>query len=194
MKKQGIIIVFILIASYFLTTESFALWKQDAEVKFTLNISQPQEEGFGCGNYSTIQEGIDMLKDIKYNYIYNKMDQFESELAARVIELNNLPFGGITLAELQEECNNYRNVDITGFGTIINKYGDCINKLADFYRNSTQEEKNQVPDFWDQHNTLWDLHTQLWDKRQGLYDAVNAVWQAGEAKIDYNHGGKKQNN
>ena len=191
MKKPAVIIFLILLMSIFLVSASFAFWKHDAEVKFTLNIAQPDDGEFSCGDYTTIQEGIDLLADIKYFYIYDLMIEFENELDARVVELNNLPFGGITLNELREECNYYRNVDISRFGDIIDQYGNCIRKLADFYRNSSQEEKDQVPDFWTQHTMLWGLHTQLWNKRQDLYDVVEEVWEAGEEKIDYNHGGKK---
>jgi hypothetical protein len=183
-NKPAITMVFVLILSFFLTNASFALWKHDSEVRFTLTISQPQDE-FDCENYDTIQEGIDIHRDIRYPYIYDRMDQFEAQLEARVIELNNLPFGGITLPELQAECNNYRTIVNSDFAALINGYGQCINKLANFYNNSSQEEKEQVPDFWSQHTMLWELHTQLWNRRQALYTAIDAVWRAGEAKIDY---------
>jgi|GEM_PF-3228418 len=191
MKKPAVIVLLTLAVSVFLVSGSFAFWRHDAEVKFTLNIAKPEDGEFNCGDYATIQEGIDLLAEIKYFHIYDMMLDFENELEARVVELNNLPFGGITLQELQAECTDYRNVDIAGFGDIINRYGNCINKLADFYRNSSPEEKAQVPDFWNQHSRLWGLHSDLWVKRQDLYNAVDEVWEAGEEKIDYNHGGKK---
>ncbi len=185
MKKPAVIILLALAVSVFLVSGSFAFWKQDAEVKFTLNIARPDDGEFSCGDYATIQEGIDLLAEIKYFHIYDMMLDFENELEARVVELNNLPFGGITLQELQAECTYYRNVDLARFGNIINRYGNCINKLAAFYNNSSPEEKAQVPDFWNQHGELWGLHGDLWVKRQDLYNAVDKVWKAGEKKIDY---------
>ena len=195
--KRFAVVVLVLIAAYFLVSISFALWRHDSEVVFNLTISEPEnEEGCCCDNvtYTTIQEGIDVLRDEVYNCINNKLENYKDMLEARIVELNNLPFGGITLAELQAECGQYRNVDLVKFGNCINKYADCIDQLSDFYRHSTKAERNAVPDFWTQSNNLWTLHTQLWNKRNVLYGIVNEVWDAGEAKIDYDndsdgHGG-----
>jgi hypothetical protein len=186
MKKPAVnifLMLAILVASIFLIKTSFALWSHKAAVGFTLNISQPQEEEFCCGHYTTIQEGINILRDIKYIYIYNKMDQFENALEARVVELNNLPPGGITLEELQEECKNYQNV-AKGLKNIIKQYKHCLDGLADFYRNSSQEDKDEVPDFWDQHNSLCDLQEQLKDEKlKDIEDLIKAVREAGKEKI-----------
>lgn len=189
MKKLSVV-VFMLIMSGALCSISYALWRHNTEVRFKLTISQPVHDTdcFNC-TYSTIQEGIDLHKNVQYPKYYNRMDNFKSQLQARITELNNLPFGGITYQELSDECNRYRNVDIAGFGTIIDNFGTCIDKLATFYKNSTKTEKSKVPDFWAQHNNLWDLSDQLWNKRQELYDTVNALWAAGESKIDYNNNG-----
>lgn len=192
-KKRITVIITILIISCFTINFSYALWNHNAEVKFKLTISKPEYDDNDCicGKYSTIQEGIDLLKYTQFNKFYNRMDRFKSTLQARISQLNGLPFGGITYDELSTECNNYRNVDIAAFGNTINVYGTCINNLATFYRNSPQSEKDKVPDFWTQYNNLWSLSNQLWSKRQELYDMVNQVWSAGEAKIDYNKGKKK---
>jgi len=172
---------------YFLIDVAFALWNNNSEVKFTLTISQPEQAGdCGCGNYSTIQEGINLLKNEKYNYINNMMDQFAVLLENRISQLQNLPFGDITFAELNAEVNAYRQVNIKAFGDCIGMYGDCINILSALYRKASQKEKQEVPDFWDQHTQLWNLHGLLWDKRDELYSLVNEVWRVGETKIDYN--------
>lgn len=180
----------VLSASRTLINASYALWNHDAEVAFTLTITEPDQGGedFQCGSYDTIQEGIDLLKDVKFAYIYELMGQFQNELEARVSELNDLPFGGITESELQAECDGYRD-RVENFGTMIHKYGRCINALAQFYNSSSQEEKNQVPNFWSIHTMLWSLHGELWDKRGDLYDGVNEVWETGQEKIDYIQGG-----
>jgi hypothetical protein len=143
--------------------------------------------------YDTIQEGIDLLKDIQYPKIYNRMDAFENQLEARIVELNALPFGGITYDELSQECNDYRNVDIARLRDCVSTYGQCcINNLTAIYNSLTWEEKCQIPDFWDQHSNLWGLSDQLWNKYDELYDIGNEVWEAGENKIDYNNGGKNK--
>ena len=190
MKKLSVVAL-ILIVSGALFSISYALWRHNAEVRFRLTITQPVHNEFECPGciYNTIQDGIDLHKNVRYPALYDMMDRYKSQLQARVTELNNLPFGGITYQELSAECNRYRDVDITGFGDMITGYGTCIRRLADFFNSSTQEAKNEVPDFWTQHNNLWSLHNQLWSKRQELYDAVNAVWSVGQSKIDYNNQG-----
>ncbi|NLZ92890.1 MAG: hypothetical protein GX922_02550 [Firmicutes bacterium] len=183
MKYFKGIIILILLMSFLVIGTSYALWTQDSEIKFALTISTPPEEEFTCGTYDTIQEGIDLLKGSKYNFIASRLDNFANMLAARVTELNNLPVGGITWDELLHECAEYRDVANNKFGGYLNKYGQCINKLANFYNQSTPEEKAAVPDFWDQHTALWALHSQLWNKRSTLYTAINEVQEAGETKI-----------
>ncbi|HHW31913.1 MAG TPA: hypothetical protein GXX20_09625 [Clostridiaceae bacterium] len=106
-------------------------------------------------------------------------------LYARIDELNNLPFGGITYEELDAEVNKYRNVDIEGFGNCIETYGNCIVTLGEFYENSTPEEKKQVPNFWTESSGLWILHSQLWTKRSELYIVVSELWTAGQSKINW---------
>jgi hypothetical protein len=184
----AVLTAFILILTAAVINKSYALWRQNAEVKFTLTISQPPQENGCCicGKYTTIQEGIDLLKHVQFPKIYGNMDLFKGQLNARAKELENLPFGGITYDELKAEVDQYRDVDIQAFVNCINTYADCIRNLNAFYQNSTEEEKQQVPDFWSQHSNLWSLHTQLWSKHNELYTAVNAVWAAGEKKIDYN--------
>lgn len=190
--KKPVWISLTVIFSILLIGTVYAVWSQTSEVKFRITISQSDH---GCGDctggfrYQSINEGIQLLRQNAYTCLYQKMERYRLQLEARITELNELPFGGITNQKLQDECNRYRNVDIAGFGDCINKYGDLINELATFYNNSSQKEKDEVPDFWTQRSSLWDLRTQLWNKRQGLYNVVDDVWSAGRAKIDYKHGG-----
>jgi hypothetical protein len=167
---------------------SYALWNHDAEVTMVLTITppDPDEEDFECGDYSTIQEGIYLLRDIKYPYLYEKTDDLQNVLEARIQQLNELPFGGITLEELQAEYDGYQS-KLDNLGTMINKYGQCINALGEFYNNSSQEEKGQVPDFWSIYSSLWNLHTELWVKRGELYNKLSEFWIVGHSKIDYNN-------
>jgi len=191
-RKLKVFIITLLIAVFLLGT-SYAIWKHDAEVSFRLTIKMSAGSGCECCNpvtYTTIQEGINKLKNDVYNCIYNKMENYKSKLYARIAELESLPFGDITYEELSAEVQQYRNTDIAGFGTCITKYGKYINDLAAFYNNSSQEKKDEVPDFWQQHDKLWWLSDQLWHKRDELYDIVDDLWDIGESKIDYN---KKKN-
>lgn len=186
-KKLRLLIITLLTAILFFGT-SYAIWRHNAEVSFRLTIKKPADSECECdpGTYTTIQEGINRLRINVYNCIYNKMERFKNQLKARITELENLPFGSITYEELSAEVQNYRNVDINGFGKCINKYGSYINDLVKFYNNSSDEEKNEVPDFYDQHDGLWRLSDQLWHKRDELYDVLDALWSVGESKIDYN--------
>lgn len=190
-SKLKVFIITLLIAALFLGA-SYAIWRHDAEVGFRLTIKMPAGSGGECPpvEYTTIQEGIRVLKNNVYNCMYNKMESYKNQLNARITELKRLPFGGITYDELSSEVDEYRNVDIAGFGTCINRYGTYINDLAAFYNSSTEDEKNEVPDFWDQHDQLWQLSDQLWHKRQELYDVVDALWSVGESKIDYENRSK----
>ena len=189
MKKPAINIFLILAAlaiSLFLMKAGFALWSHKAEIQFTLNISPPQEpeeEEFCYGDYATIQEGIDILRDIRYDYIYNKMEQFLSELEARLDEIEGLAKGDISGGELGEECEYYREVVIAGFANLIEQYGDYIENLTEFYYGSSSEEQAAVPDFWVQRGVLWNLRTQLWNKRTELFNTVTMIWNAGMQKI-----------
>lgn len=187
--KKLVLIVSILILFVLFLNGSYALWRHNTEVKFTLTISQPEEDYSCCicGKYSTAQEGMDLLINVQYPKIFGKMEQFKNQLYARANELDNLPFGSITYDELKAETDHYRNVDIKAFGNCINTYGDCIDTLGDFYDNLSEEEKNQIPDFWDELSGIWNLHSQLWTKRGELYTAVDAVWEAGHRKIDYDN-------
>lgn len=166
----------------------YGLWGHNADVRFKLTISKPEgEEDFCiCGTYTTIQEGIDLLKDVQYPKIHNRMVAFEDRIRGRIAELNELPFGGITSEELSQEYKQYMNVNIPRFRNHVSTYGShCINELAAFYRRSTKEEQDQVPDFWQQHTHLWSLSDQLWDKLDELYPVVNEFLKAGQKKIDY---------
>jgi len=186
-KKIALIIVILIVGMSLFFGTSYALWRCNTEVKFNLTISEPEDE-FNCcicGTYNTIQEGIDILKHIQYPRIYNRMDTFENQLWDRISEINDLPYGSITLPELEEERNYYMSI-IDEFGNCVRTYGSCcINNLANFYSNAPTEEQNQVPDFWDQHSELWDLSNQLWSRRNELYNALNAFWEAGLSKINF---------
>lgn len=186
--KNLIFVITLLIIVTAIIGTSFALWGHNTEVKFKLSISRPEDDDNSCicGTYSSIQEGIDLLKDIQYPKIYDRMDAFVSQLQERIIELNNLPYGGITFDELSQERDQYVNVDIMGFKKCIETYGQhCIQNLKEFYEQSPQEEKQQVPDFWAQHDMLWRLSDQLWDRYSELYRVVDEFWEAGERKIKY---------
>ena len=193
--KKFMVLAAVLLAAAVLLQISYGIWRHDAEVGFRLTITRPADGDCECcnpGTYTTIQEGIDLLKNKVYNCIYNKMESFKSQLNARITELENLPFGGITFEELSAEVKQYREVDIARFGRCITKYGSYINELAQFYRNSPKEEKDKVPNFWDQYDGLWLLSDQLWYKRDELYDVVDDLWAVGESKIDYNKGSKEK--
>lgn len=190
-KKIALIIVILIAGISIFFGTSYALWRHNTEVKFNLTISEPEEEDESdycvCGTYNTIQEGIDILRDIQYPRIYNRMDTFENQLCDRISEINDLPYGSITLPELKEERDYYMGI-IDELGSCVRTYGSCcIKGLEKFYKKATKEEQNQVPDFWTQHSELWDLSNQLWSKRNELYDAINAFWEAGLRKINFDH-------
>lgn len=188
-KKIVSIIVLSIMVAAFLAGTGYGLWGHNTDVKFKLTISQPEEDSCCiCGTYTSIQEGIDLLKNVQYTKICNRMDRFKDRLRARIAELNNLPIGGITKDELSQEIDRYRNVDIKQITECISTYGSCcINELANFYNKSSEKEKMQVPDFWDQHDELWDLSDQLWDRCDELYDIVDEVEKVGKKKIKHGH-------
>lgn len=171
----------------------YALWRHNTEVVFNLTISEP-EQGDGCcvcGMYDTVQEGIDLLRDVQYPKVYNRLDAFKNQIEARIIELEALPYGGITFDELSQERNQYM-ADIAEFRECVRTYGQCcINTLTAIYNSLTWQEKSQIPDFWTQHSNLWDLSDQLWYKLDELYDVVDEFWEVGESKIDYNNSANK---
>jgi len=184
--KKLILSAILLVVAVFLIEKSYGLWDSRTDVRFRLTISWPENgDDCICGKYTTIQEGIILLRDVQYNKLYSRMDAFEAQLRERIQELNNLPFGGITFDELSQERDYYMNVVIKGFRDCVNTFGSCINGLAKFYNNSAKEEKDKVSDFWDQHKHLWDLSDDLWDRIEPLYDVVNEFWEAGNRKIDY---------
>jgi hypothetical protein len=187
-RRQIFIVVVIIIGTMLFTGISYGLWGHNADVKFKLTISKPEDECCCiCGTYSTIQEGIDLLRNVQYPKIYNRMDALKEQIEQRITELNALPFGGITLEELQQEYDQYKAKIDVKFYNCIETYGDCIRGLADFYERSSEEEKKQFPNFWkDEHSELWNLHSQLWTKRSSLYTVLSAFWTAGHQKIDYN--------
>ena len=184
MKYLKTIFFVVLLVSIMFIGTSYALWRHDSEIKFTLTISFPENE-FNCGTYDTIQEGLELLKGCKYNFIVRRLDEFAGMLEARIEELNGLPVGGLSWDELREELKQYRKVDMEKYKSYIHKYKGCIDKLADFYRKSTPEEKEKVPDFWDQHKHLYDLHNELWTKWIALYPLINEVERLGQSKIDW---------
>ena len=158
---------------------NFALWNHNAEIRFRITITQPAPS-----YYDTIAGGIQYNINI-YESIKRDILSFKQQLMERIDEINELPFGCITQAELSQECLYYRNEVIAGFGERINGFGQAINELTDFYRNSSQEEKDEVPDFWEQHQALWDYFEILWSLRDELYSLVDEFEEAGQGKIYY---------
>lgn len=183
MRHLKVILLVAAIVTFLVAGTTYALWSQEAKVVFTLTITPPPSDEYTCGTYDTIQEGLDLLKGEKYYFIDSRFDSFASMLWARVAELNNLPLGGITQADLLQELQGYRDEVNDKFGGYIHKYGQGINKLSNFYNKASKEEKGEVPDFWDQQSHLWDLHSHLWDKHSALYDIITEVQEAGNAKI-----------
>jgi hypothetical protein len=188
-KRRAVIAILSIIllsaigASVFLGT-GYALWRHNAEVRFSLTISQYEDELLFCvcGTYSTIKEGIEILRDRQYPGIYSSIDKLVNEIYVRTDEINNLPVGGITFQELSAERSVFMEA-IQMWRSYITQYGTCINTLTQVYNNSSIEEKSQVPDFWSHHSHLWSLRDDLWDKTEEFYNALDEFWEVGEQKI-----------
>ncbi len=160
-----------------------ALWRDESEVRFRLTISAPEPQGgnCGCGEITSVPQGIQMLTDT-YNCIKNMLHGYGLQLEARIEVITAMPSGSMTQSQLLAEYHQYLD-EINEFRKDINRFGNCINKLAAFFSKLTWQEKQEYPDFWDRHQELWDMADDLWNIREGLYDLAHDLYEAGKKKI-----------
>lgn len=112
------------------------------------------------------------------------MDKYESELRARLRELESLDFPGMTEAERLKEWE-YNSGEIERLrNCVTNLRQCCINTLWQIYHTElTVDERAEIPDFDARYNGLEAVYRELYAKSDTLREIAYKIWEYSGRKI-----------